>query len=102
MAATQKCIIVAALKEEHRQKPNSASSRLVIALRDLYVYVITAGWAMVLICSTILDYWTPTTTKQTSIFNILEIGFLSALLYVVGAAATLLIVRSSDVRLERR
>lgn len=102
LTAAQKRIIVAALEEEHRQKPDSAPSRLMVALRDPRVYVIAAGWATVPICGTILNYWTPTIIKQTGISNMLEIGFLSALPYIVGAVAMLLIARSSDMRLERR
>jgi ACS family phthalate transporter-like MFS transporter len=72
------------------------------ALRDPRVYVIAAGWATVPICGTILNYWTPTIIKQTGVSNMLHIGFLSALPYLVGAVAMLFIARSSDLRLERR
>ncbi|CAJ0881456.1 MFS transporter [Ralstonia flatus] len=102
LTAAQKRLVVAALEEEHRQKPDSAPSRLMVALRDPRVYVIAAGWATVPICGTILNYWTPTIIKQTGISNMLEIGLLSALPYIVGAVAMLLIARSSDMRLERR
>jgi ACS family phthalate transporter-like MFS transporter len=66
------------------------------------VYVIAAGWATVPICGTILNYWTPTIIKQAGVSNLLEIGFMSALPYIVGAIAMLFIARSSDLRLERR
>lgn len=72
------------------------------ALRDPRVYVIAAGWATVPICGTILNYWTPTIIKQSGVSNLLQIGFLSTLPYIVGAVAMLLIARSSDLRLERR
>lgn len=98
----QKHIVISALAEEHRQKPRDAPSRLFAALRDPRVYVIAAGWATVPICGTILNYWTPTIIKQAGVSNLLQIGLLSALPYAIGAAAMLLIARSSDLRLERR
>jgi len=98
----QKHIIVEALELEHRQKPHDAPSRLLTALRDPRVYVIAAGWATVPICGTILNYWTPTIIKQAGVANLLQIGMLSALPYIVGAIAMLFIARSSDLRLERR
>ncbi|MEX3932236.1 MFS transporter [Paraburkholderia phymatum] len=98
----QKRIVVEALEEEHGQKPHDAPSRLLVALRDPRVYVIAAGWATVPICGTILNYWTPTIIKQAGVSSMLQIGLLSALPYIVGAVAMLLIARSSDLRLERR
>ncbi|ACY32230.1 MULTISPECIES: MFS transporter [Comamonas] len=98
----EKLIVLNALEEENRQKPENAPSSLMAALRDPRVYVIAAGWATVPICGTILNYWTPTIIKQTGVSNMLHIGFLSALPYLVGAVAMLFIARSSDLRLERR
>jgi ACS family phthalate transporter-like MFS transporter len=98
----QKHLVVNALEEEQRRKPHNAPNRLLDALRDPRVYVIAAGWATVPICGTILNYWTPTIIKLAGVSNLLNIGLLSALPYIVGAASMLLIARSSDVRLERR
>lgn len=98
----QKHLIVGALEDEQRRKPHDAPSRLRAALRDPRVYVIAAGWATVPICGTILNYWTPTIIKLAGVSNLLNIGLLSALPYIVGAVAMLLIARSSDLRLERR
>ncbi|MDT8843598.1 MFS transporter [Paraburkholderia fungorum] len=98
----QKRIVIGALDEEGRSKPHSSPSTLFAALRDPRVYVIAAGWATVPICGTILNYWTPTIIKQAGVSNLLQIGFMSALPYIVGAIAMLFIARSSDLRLERR
>lgn len=98
----QKRLVIGALEEESRSKPHDAPSNLLAALRDPRVYVIAAGWATVPICGTILNYWTPTIIKQAGVSNLLQIGFMSALPYIVGAVAMLFIARSSDLRLERR
>lgn len=98
----QKQRVIGALEEESRNKPHNAPGSLLAALRDPRVYVIAAGWATVPICGTILNYWTPTIIKLAGVSNVLQIGLLSALPYIVGAVAMVLIARSSDLRLERR
>lgn len=98
----QKRIIIDALEADSRDKPAGAPSRLFSALCDPRVYVLAAGWATVPLCGTILNYWTPTIIKQAGINNVLHIGLLSVLPYIVGAIAMLVIARSSDLMLERR
>lgn len=102
LSDSQKRIIIDALDADKRAKPADAPSRLLAALCDPRVYVLAAGWATVPLCGTILNYWTPTIIKQAGIGNVLHIGLLSALPYMVGAVAMLVIARSSDLRLERR
>jgi ACS family phthalate transporter-like MFS transporter len=99
---SQKQIIADAIEADHRDKPSDASSRLLAALCDPRVYILAAGWATVPLCGTILNYWTPTIIKQAGINNVLHIGLLSALPYIVGAIGMLMIARSSDLMLERR
>ncbi|GAB2890429.1 MFS transporter [Paraburkholderia jirisanensis] len=98
----QKKIIVDALEADRRARPPGTPSRLLTALKDPRVYVLAAGWATVPLCGTILNYWTPTIIKLAGITNVLHIGLLSALPYIVGAIAMLFIARSSDLTLERR
>jgi len=98
----EKHLILSTLEEENRNKPHDAPVSMLAALRDPRLYVIAAGWATVPICGTILNYWTPTIIKQAGVSNLLQIGFLSALPYIVGAIAMVYIARSSDLRLERR
>ncbi|MBU9206004.1 MFS transporter [Burkholderia multivorans] len=98
----QKRLVIGALDEDNRNKPHGAPGTLLAALRDPRVYVIAAGWATVPICGTILNYWTPMLIKQAGVSNLLQIGLMSALPYIVGAIAMLFIARSSDLRLERR
>ncbi|NRF88360.1 MFS transporter [Burkholderia gladioli] len=102
LSEAQRQIIVEAIEADERAKPEAAPSRLLAALRDPKVYVLAAGWATVPLCGTILNYWTPTIIKQAGIGNILHIGLLSALPYLIGAIAMLFIARSSDLSLERR
>ncbi len=102
LSSEEKRMVIEALEADQRAKPDSAPGKLMAALRDPRVYVIAAGWATVPLCGTLLNYWTPTIIKQSGVSNLLEIGLLSALPYIVGAVAMLWIARSSDLMLERR
>jgi ACS family phthalate transporter-like MFS transporter len=102
LSERQKQIITDAIEADHLDKPADASSRLLAALCDPRVYVLAAGWATVPLCGTILNYWTPTIIKQAGISNVLHIGLLSTLPYLIGAIGMLMIARSSDLLLERR
>jgi ACS family phthalate transporter-like MFS transporter len=102
LSSEEKRVVMEALDADHRAKPASAPSKLLSALRDPRVYVIAAGWATVPLCGTLLNYWTPTIIKQSGVSNLLEIGLLSVLPYIVGACGMLGIARSSDILLERR
>jgi ACS family phthalate transporter-like MFS transporter len=99
---SQKLIIMNDIDADQRAKSDNAPSRLLAALRDPKVYVMAAGWSTVPLCGTILNYWTPTIIKQAGIDNILHVGLLSALPYIVGAIGMLVIARNSDLVLERR
>lgn len=100
----EKAFILDALAADRAGKKPVTDKRhaVLAALKDPRVYVLAAGWATVPLCGTILNYWTPTIIRQTGIQDVLEVGLLSTLPYIVGATAMILIARSSDVSLERR
>jgi ACS family phthalate transporter-like MFS transporter len=100
----ERAIILDALAADRAGKKPVKNKRhaVLAALRDPRVYVLAAGWATVPLCGTILNYWTPTIIRQTGIHDVLQVGFLSTLPYIVGALAMILIARSSDICLERR
>ena len=54
------------------------------------------------LCGTILNYWTPTIIRQAGVADVLNVGLLSALPYIIGALGMFIVARSSDVTLERR
>lgn len=107
LSAAEKAIIEEALAADARAAGNKAESGrqphgIRTALRDPRVYVLAWGWSTVPLCGTILNYWTPTIIKQSGVNNILTVGLLSALPYMIGALGMLAIARSSDLSLERR
>ncbi|KWV77054.1 MULTISPECIES: MFS transporter [Pseudomonas] len=100
----EKSIILDALAADRAGKKPVTDKRhaVLAALKDPRVYVLAAGWATVPLCGTILNYWTPTIIRNTGIQDVLHVGLLSTVPYIVGAIAMILIARSSDIRLERR
>ena len=100
----EKALILDALSADRAGKKPVTDKRhaVLAALKDPRVYVLAAGWATVPLCGTILNYWTPTIIRQAGIQDVLEVGLLSTLPYIVGAIGMILIARSSDVSLERR
>lgn len=102
LSPTEKQIIADALAADKKVQTENKRHKLGAALRDPRVYILAWGWSTVPLCGTILNYWSPAIIKQAGVNNVLHIGLLSALPYIVGAIGMLLIARSSDVRLERR
>ncbi|WP_255517674.1 MFS transporter [Herbaspirillum sp. SJZ107] len=104
LSPAEKKIITDALAADTRaaDKKTKSAHRIGMALRDPRVYILAWGWSTVPLCGTILNYWTPTIIKQSGVNNVLNVGLLSALPYIIGALGMLMIARSSDLSLERR
>lgn len=102
--AEQKKIILDALAADRAGKKPAVHNRsqLLAALKDPRVYILAAGWGTVPLCGTILNYWTPTIIRQAGVADVLHVGLLSALPYIVGALGMFAVAKSSDVTLERR
>jgi ACS family phthalate transporter-like MFS transporter len=100
----QKKIILDALAADRAGKKPVVHNRsqLLAALKDPRVYILAAGWGTVPLCGTILNYWTPTIIRQAGVSDVLHVGLLSALPYIVGALGMFAVAKSSDVTLERR
>jgi ACS family phthalate transporter-like MFS transporter len=100
----QKQIILDALAADRAEKKPAkhTSHQLLVALKDPRVYILAAGWGTVPLCGTILNYWTPTIIRQAGVSDVLNVGLLSALPYIIGALGMFAVARSSDVTLERR
>lgn len=105
LSPAEKKIIADALAADARPAGKTASAKrhgIGNALRDPRVYILAWGWSTVPLCGTVLNYWAPTIIKQSGVDNVLDVGLLSALPYVIGALGMLMIARSSDLALERR
>jgi MFS family permease len=94
--------LLAKLSEEDRQKPKGAANSVRDALRDVRVYILAAVYFS-LICGTMaISFWLPAVIKGAGAKTLLEVGYLSAIPYGIGAIGILLISRHSDAKQERR
>jgi ACS family phthalate transporter-like MFS transporter len=64
--------------------------------------VATFGFFAITWAGMVLNFWAPTIIQRSGISNVLHVGLLSAVPYIVGACGMLLLCRSSDRLLERR
>ena len=72
------------------------------ALKNPKLWVATFGYFSITWAGMVLNFWAPTIIQRSGISNVLHVGLLSAVPYIVGACGMLLLCRSSDRLLERR
>ncbi|WP_375542179.1 MFS transporter [Paraburkholderia sp. CNPSo 3274] len=100
--AEEKQIVLDALRREAALKETRAPKSIWVALREPRFYFLTFAYFSVPWASIVVHIWAPSVIKNSGVTNFWHIGALSAIPYVVGAAAMYLMGRSSDRRLERR
>ncbi|RZF24264.1 MFS transporter [Paraburkholderia sp. UYCP14C] len=100
--AEEKQIVLDALRREAALKETRAPNSIWVALREPRFYFLTFAYFSVPWASIVVHIWAPSVIKNSGVTNFWHIGALSAIPYVVGAAAMYLMGRSSDRRLERR
>ena len=99
---SEKDLLVANLSIERRIDSRSGLQAFLLALRKPMLWIATFGYFSVTWAGMVLNFWAPTIIQRAGVTNLLHIGLLSAVPYMVGAAGMLLLCYSSDRRLERR
>lgn len=84
------------------RKKDGAPHSLRRALKDPRVYIVALGYMVVPWAGSVLNFWAPSIIHKSGVTSVWHVGLLSAIPYVVGGVAMILIGRSSDRRLERR
>lgn len=102
LSGREKDLLVANLSVERRIDSRSGLQAFVLALRKPMLWIATFGYFSVTWAGMVLNFWAPTIIQRAGVTNLLHIGLLSAVPYMVGAAGMLLLCYSSDRRLERR
>ncbi|MDB5991155.1 MAG: d-galactonate transporter [Herbaspirillum sp.] len=90
------------LQADESIKSHAKGHNFLDVLRDPVTYAVIAGYTVVPLIGTVLNYWTATIIHQSGVENIWHIGLLSAIPFIIGAAAMLINARHSDRTLERR
>jgi ACS family phthalate transporter-like MFS transporter len=95
-------LIARNLEADESIKSHGKGHQFFDLLRDPRVYVVIAGYTVVPLIGTVLNYWTATIIRQSGIENIWHVGLLSAIPFIIGAVAMLINAWHSDRTLERR
>src|SRR6202035_4040937 len=90
------------LSVERRIDSRSGVQAFLLALRKPMLWISTFGYFSITWAGMVLNFWAPTIIQRSGISNVLHVGLLSAVSYIVGACGMLLLCRSSDRMLERR
>jgi MFS family permease len=98
----EKAIVLADLEQEAAQKGPKAHGSFIDALRDPRYYCLAAFAAAQMSTIAGISLWMPSMLRHAGSENILHIGLLSALPYVVAVALQQYVARRSDRRQERR
>ena len=94
--------IVMADLEADRQASGATKHSFLDALRAPQVWLLTLIYFCLVSANPTLGFWAPTIIKGLGVKSDVLIGLLSALPYIVGVGATIMVGRHSDKKLERR
>jgi MFS transporter, ACS family, phthalate transporter len=102
LTEAQKQILTANLASTGEAQGHSPLRAFLSTLRKPMLWVSTFGYFSITWAGMVLNFWAPTIIQRSGISNVLHVGLLSAVPYIVGACGMLLLCRSSDRLLERR
>ena len=97
----EKDVLVANLKVKGGSDSRSGTRAFLAALRKPMLWVATSGYFSVTWAGMVLNFWSPTIIQRAGVTNLLHVGLLSAVPYMIGAAGMLVLGYHSDRRLER-
>ncbi|RQQ04451.1 MFS transporter [Burkholderia stagnalis] len=99
----EKASINAALEADRRIQQNIRHAGFWGALKDKRVYLLAIAFCLaIMVAGNVVNVWAPTILRGAGVTNIGNLGWLSALPYLVGVFFMFFVTRLSDARRERR
>ena len=98
----QKAMISRDLAADERSKATGHLDGLRGSLANPRVYVAALVYFAVMMPFNAIGFWAPTIIRDLGVVNVLDIGLLSALVFIAAALGTYVVGASSDRMLERR
>jgi D-galactonate transporter len=102
LSAREKAIVLGDLADEEKRAPGTKGHGLRDALSNPKVYVGIVGYFCVLVTFNAIGFWAPTIIRDVGVKDLVDIGWLSSVVFLAGALGTYLIGFSSDRKMERR
>lgn len=90
------------LAADERAKGRVAPHSFGAALKDRRVYIAALGYMVVPWAGSVLNFWAPSIIHRSGITNVLHVGLLSMVPFLIGGLMMIVIGNSSDRTLERR
>jgi len=98
----QKALITRNILADEKSKVTGHLDGLRGALANPKVYLAALVYFAVLMPFNAIGFWAPTLIRDLGVANVLDIGWLSALIFIAAAVGTYVVGASSDRMLERR
>lgn len=99
----EKRAIANALSQERANRKPGGHQRFVEALKDRKVWFITLAYCLTIMCTgNVTNIWAPSIIRDSGVSNLSQLGWFSALPYVIGVVVMLWACRHSDLHQERR
>lgn len=102
LTAREKAIILSDLVADEKEAHPSSGYALLDALRNAKVYVGILVYFCIILSFNAISLWIPTIIRDLGVSDLSNVGLLSSIIFLAGAAGTYLIGYSSDRRMERR
>jgi D-galactonate transporter len=102
LSEREKAIVLGDLAAEETDGPKGKGHGLREALRNPKLYVGMVGYFCVLVSFNAIGFWAPTIIRDVGVKDLVEVGLLSSVVFLAGAAGTYIVGYSSDIRMERR
>ncbi|MCY1406203.1 putative metabolite transport protein NicT [compost metagenome] len=102
LSEREKAIVQGDLALEQKGEAKGRGHGLGDALRNPKLYVGMVGYFCVLVTFNAIGFWAPTIIRDVGVTDLVEVGLLSSVVFLAGAAGTYLVGYSSDIKMERR
>lgn len=102
LSEREKAIVQGDLAAEETSTNSGKGHAVGDALRNPKLYVGIVGYFTVVLSFNAIGFWVPTIIKDFGVKDLMDVGLLSGLVFIAGAAGTYFVGRSSDLRMERR
>lgn len=102
LSAGEKAIVLGDLAAEEKGASQGSGSGLRDALRNPKVYVGIVVYFCIVLSFNAISLWAPTIIRGVGVKDLFNVGLVSSLIFMAGAAGTYVVGYSSDRKVERR
>ena len=103
LTVAEKALVLQSLDADRQQDKANKKDNLLKAIKDFRVWIIIVSYVLTIICTgNVVNFWAPSIIKESGNISLGSVGMLSAVPWIVGVIAMLVVSRLSDRFQERR